>query len=234
MGFTIGGIRDMRELRRVPRRRPRRDNHAPEVTAVAEYAGLWGWEVLPGALAGHDGAGRLFCSCAEPRCDSPGAHPLDPELVIRAGTTLEGVTRAWAECPGAGVLLPTGRSFDVVEAPHAAAELALLRMERLGLRLGPVALAPHGRVWFFTSPGTARLMPGLLDGMGWDAPTVDVRGLGPGHHITAPPSNHGGQGPVRWLRAPGPESALSPPDGRLLLGTLAYTCQRGADLPAAS
>ncbi|MET9660688.1 DNA primase, partial [Streptomyces sp. NPDC006510] len=51
MGFTIGGIREMRTG-------SRRRSRAARCTAVAEYTGLWGWAVAPGARAA---AGR--CSC---------------------------------------------------------------------------------------------------------------------------------------------------------------------------
>ncbi|NDZ98281.1 DNA primase, partial [Streptomyces sp. SID10116] len=43
---------------------------------------------------------------------------------------------------------------------------------------------------------------------------------------TAPPSDRGGLGPVRWLRAPALDSATNPPQARLLLGTLAYVAHR--------
>ncbi|MGW3718990.1 bifunctional DNA primase/polymerase, partial [Streptomyces sp. NPDC005133] len=44
MGFTIGGIREMRSG-------ARRRGRTAECTAVAEYTGLWGWAVAPGARA---------------------------------------------------------------------------------------------------------------------------------------------------------------------------------------
>ncbi|MEI7031083.1 DNA primase, partial [Streptomyces pratensis] len=64
MGFTIGGIRE----RRPGARRRGRD---AEGAAVAEYTGLWGWAVAPGARA-RSGS----CSCGDPVCPAPGAHPL--------------------------------------------------------------------------------------------------------------------------------------------------------------
>ncbi|MFD5763091.1 DNA primase, partial [Streptomyces sp. NPDC127044] len=54
MGFTIGSSRGMRESRPGTRRRGR----SSECTAVAEFTGLWGWDVVPGARAA---AGA--CSC---------------------------------------------------------------------------------------------------------------------------------------------------------------------------
>ncbi|WP_326596312.1 bifunctional DNA primase/polymerase [Streptomyces sp. NBC_01803] len=211
MGFTIGG---------------RRADPVSLTTAVAEYTGLWGWDVLPGARAGLGPDGRPGCSCGGADCPAPGAHPLDPTLLIPAGTTLDEATRAWARTPGASVLLPTGRDFDVIDVPAPAGLRALPPLERMGLPLGPVALAPHGRAWFFVAPGAAADLPRLLYRVGWDDAPLDLRGLGPGRHVTAPPSDHGGLGPVRWLRPPGLETAARPPRARLLLGVLAYACRR--------
>jgi hypothetical protein len=97
----------------------------------------------------------------------------------------------------------------------------------MGLPLGPVAATPDHRAHFFVAPGATAELPSLLYRMGWDDPTsLDLRGLGPGTHITAPPSDRGGLGPVRWLRSPALDSATKPPAARLLLGTLAYVAHR--------
>ncbi|MDT0378735.1 bifunctional DNA primase/polymerase [Streptomyces sp. DSM 42041] len=242
MGFTIGaigsGIREMRDLRET---RPggRRRGRAPEGTTVAEYTGLWGWAVVPGARAGRGGrvapaGGRTACSCGSARCPAPGAHPLPGADEVPAGATLDEATRAWARTPGAAMLLPAGRTFDVLEVSEEAGRRALVRLERMGLPTGPVAIAPHGRAWFLVAPGAAEDLPELLYRMGWDDTTgLDLRCLGKGDHITAPPSDHGGRGPVRWLRAPGLEQAAYPPEARLLLGTLAYVSHRALSLHGA-
>ncbi|MFE7749288.1 bifunctional DNA primase/polymerase [Streptomyces sp. NPDC057428] len=215
MGFTIGGIREMRSGG------PRRRRRAGGATAVAEYTGLWGWAVTPGARAA---AG--VCSCGDPACAAPGAHPLGFASEVPPGATLGMAADAWAEVPGASVLLPVGRSFDVLDAPETAGRRALVRMERMGLPLGPVAVTPTGRAQFFVAPGAAAGLPGLLYRMGWDDADLDLRALGAGAYITAPPSDLGGLGPVRWLRPPAPGTAAAPPQARLLLGTLAYICHR--------
>ncbi|WP_329206965.1 bifunctional DNA primase/polymerase [Streptomyces sp. NBC_00683] len=214
MGFTIGGIREMRSG-------SRRRGRAAEGTAVAEYTGLWGWAVAPGARA-SDGA----CSCGDSVCAAPGAHPLDFAQEVPAGATFSIAANAWAEVPGASMLLPVGRSFDVLDVAEAAGRRALVRMERMGLPLGPVTVTPAGRTQFFVAPGAAAGLPGLLYRMGWDDADLDLRALGPGSYITAPPSDLGGLGPVRWLRPPVPDTAVAPPQARLLLGTLAYICHR--------
>ncbi|MGQ4512606.1 bifunctional DNA primase/polymerase [Streptomyces sp. DW26H14] len=217
MGFTIGGLRDIRELRAASRRRGR----ATECTAVAEYTGLWGWDVMPGARSSAAGA----CSCGDPRCTEPGAHPLGFCPRVKAGATLDEVTRAWAEVPGAAVLLPVGERFDVIDVALGAGGPALARLERMGLPRGPVLATPAGRAYFFVAPGAAAELPTLLYRMGWDDADLDLAGLGPGSYVVAPPSPMGTLGPAHWLRPPSPDTAVLPP-ARLLLGTLAYTCHR--------
>ncbi|MEU0335320.1 bifunctional DNA primase/polymerase [Streptomyces sp. NPDC006193] len=215
MDFTIGGIR---EIRSGTRRRGR----LADCTAVAEFTGLWGWDVVPGARAASG-----VCSCGHADCTAPGAHPLAFAPRVPAGATLDEVSKAWAGFPGAAVMLPVGRAFDVLEVSEAAGRRALARLERMGLPLGPVAVTPDGRVHFLVAPGAAAGLPRLLYRMGWDDPAaLDLRALGPGAYITAPPSDRGGLGPVRWLRPPAPDSATRPPAARLLLGTLAYVAHR--------
>ncbi|MFC9247061.1 bifunctional DNA primase/polymerase [Streptomyces sp. NPDC057136] len=214
MGFTIGGIREMRSG-------SRRRGRSADGTAVAEYTGLWGWAVTPGARAS---AGN--CSCGDTACAAPGAHPLDFAQEVPAGAPLGIAAGAWAEVPGAAMLLPVGRTFDILDVAEAAGRRALVRLERMGLPLGPVAATPTGRAQFFVAPGAAAELPELLYRLGWDDADLDLRALGPGSHITAPPSDLGGLGPVRWLRPPSPDTAGAPPQARLLLGTLAYICHR--------
>ncbi|MFE9634493.1 bifunctional DNA primase/polymerase [Streptomyces sp. NPDC006463] len=219
MGFTIGGSRSTKEFRSGARRRGR----TSECTAVAEYTGLWGWDVVPGTRAASP-AGD--CSCGDTGCAAPGAHPLPFAPTVKAGATLDEVTEAWGEYPGAAVLLPVGRSFDVIEVSEEAGRRALVRLERMGLPLGPVVVTADGRAQFFVAPGAAAGLPQLLYRMGWDDADLDLRALGRGAYVTAPPSDRAGLGQVGWLRPPALDSAASPPQARLLLGTLAYICHR--------
>jgi hypothetical protein len=235
MVFTIGSMRVTRQQRTGVRSAvllealagvrtgARRRSHSSACAVVAEYAGLCGWSVVPGARVARGGAA---CSCGDGRCAAPGAHPLPFAEEIPAGTGMEQAARAWARVPGASVLLPTGRSFDVIEVSETSGHRALVRLERMGLGLGPVLLTPAGRAQFFVAPGAAAALPHLLYRMGWDDALLDLRCLGPGDHVTAPPSDAGGLGPVRWLREPLPDSVPQPPEARLLLGTLAYVCHR--------
>ncbi|KAF4410888.1 MULTISPECIES: bifunctional DNA primase/polymerase [Streptomyces] len=222
MGFTIGGIR---ELRSGTRRRGR----ASDCTVVAEYTALYGWDVVPGARAGRTpGETSGACSCGAADCPAPGAHPLPFGPEVPAGATLGEVTAAWSEVPGAAVLLPVGRSFDVIDIAEAAGRHALARMERMGLPLGPVAATPEGRAHFLVAPGACAELPELLYRTGWDDTRLDLRCLGPGSHITAPPSDLAGLGPVRWLRPPTLDTVGRLPQARLLLGTLAFVSHRSA------
>lgn len=236
MVFTISGLRDMRDsrqqqegVREIPRTRPyarpgvRRRSHAGMCTTVGDYTGRCGWAVVPGARVARGGGP---CSCGDAACTAPGAHPLPFADEIPAGAPAALAAQAWARVPGAAVLLPTGRAFDVIEVAEAPGRRALVRLERMGLRLGPVLVTPAGRAQFFVAPGAAAELPHLLYRMGWDDAELDLRCLGPGEHVTAPPSDHGGLGPVRWLREPLTEGVRQPPEARLLLGTLAYVCHR--------
>ncbi|WP_149178911.1 bifunctional DNA primase/polymerase [Streptomyces sp. TRM49041] len=231
MGFTIGGTR-IREMRSgwtgltgltglTLSGARRRATRAAECTVVAEYTGLWGWDVAPGARAAS-GA----CSCGDAACTAPGAHPLGFAPEVPAGASLDAVAEAWSGFPGAALLLPVGRSFDVLEVAEEAGRRALVRLERMGLPLGPVCVTPTGRAQFFVAPGAAAELPRLLYRMGWDDADLDLHCLGAGSWITAPPSDHAGLGPVRWLRAPSLDATHAPPQARLLLGTLAYICHR--------
>ncbi|MER5767474.1 bifunctional DNA primase/polymerase [Streptomyces sp. NPDC001985] len=219
MGFTIGSSRGIRDIRSGSRRRGR----TAECTVVAEYTGLWGWSVVPGARVVAGG-----CSCESAGCAAPGAHPLPYADEVPAGATLDRVLAAWARQPEAALLLPVGRTFDILDVAAPAGRRALVRLERMGLPLGPVTATPDGRCQFFVAPGAADDLPDLLYRMGWDDADLDLHCLGPGDHITAPPSDHAGLGPVDWLRPPSLDTAVAPPEARLLLGTLAYICHRSA------
>jgi hypothetical protein len=235
MVFTIGGMRESRQQRTGARAASRavappggrtgvrRRTHAGACTTVADYAGRCGWAVVPGARVPRGGGP---CSCGDAGCKEPGAHPLPFADEIPAGAPPALAAQAWAQVPGAAVLLPAGRSFDVIEVAEAPGRRALVRLERMGLRLGPVLLSPAARAQFFVAPGAAAELPHLLYRMGWDDAELDLRGLGPGDHVTAPPSDLSGLGPVRWLREPLPDGVPQTPEARLLLGTLAYVCHR--------
>ncbi|MGV9313141.1 bifunctional DNA primase/polymerase [Streptomyces sp. NPDC003691] len=180
------------------------------------------------ASASASAARSGVCSCGVARCPSPAVRPLPFAAEIPAGATLDEVGDAWSAVAGAAVLLPVGRSFDVLDVAAGAGRRALVRMERMGLPLGPVTATPDGRCQFFVAPGAASALPELLYRMGWDDADLDLHCPGPGEYIAAPPSEFAGLGPVDWLRPPSLDTAAAPPEARLLLGTLAYICHRSA------
>ncbi|MEZ0068591.1 hypothetical protein ABIA32_004620 [Streptacidiphilus sp. MAP12-20] len=142
---------------------------------------------------------------------------------IRCEAAAEYTARwGWAvEHDGPSIRLLTGHGFDVLDVPEPAGCESLVRLERMGVRPGPV-LAAHGRALFFVAPDTASRLPELLYRTGWDDADLDLLPHGPGSSVPAPPSPG-----ARWLRPPTAESAIRPPDPKLLLGTLAYASHRG-------
>src|SRR5208283_1855341 len=103
----------------VVRRRSRRkaadrsDRRDPLGQAAGNYATL-GWPVCVGAHLPLDGlkTGRA-CSCDRVGCPAPGAHPVSPTWQMQATVDTATIRQWWATRPGAGVILVTGRVFDV-------------------------------------------------------------------------------------------------------------------------
>ncbi|WP_245833859.1 bifunctional DNA primase/polymerase [Streptomyces aidingensis] len=189
---------------------------------AAHYAAERHWEVLPGAwLEQHTGV--LRCSCADEHCDAPGAHPLTPVWETQVAGSATAARALWAARPRASVLLPTGRSFDVLEVPEHAGCLALARMERMGISLGPVSATPTGRMMFFVLAGSAARTPVLLRRSGWAAGRLDLTAHGEGGYIPAPPTRMGPRGLVQWVRRPTVANRWLP-DAEELVPPLAYGC----------
>src|SRR5689334_15495012 len=123
--------------------------------AALWYAEVLNWDVTPGEFVVLDGQ-AITCSCGDPDCARPGAHPRnepDAWWSYQASTD-ERVIRAWWErSPGAPIILPAGRHFDVISVPERAGRWSLARLERMSMPLGPVAVTPNGRFLFFAAPG---------------------------------------------------------------------------------
>ncbi|MEU3659317.1 bifunctional DNA primase/polymerase [Streptomyces sp. NPDC032940] len=192
-------------------------------TAV-RYAEERHWDVFPGAwLEAADGVQR--CSCGEPACAAPGAHPAHEDWAARATGSATVARRMWQKQPAASVLLPTGRTFDAVEVAESAGFLALARMERMELTLGPVTLAPDRRMRFFVLPGAAAKVPELLRGLGWSPRSLDLAVLGEGGYVAAPPTRVGTRGAVQWVCRPTAANRWLP-DVEEVISPLAYACGR--------
>ncbi|MGW6458578.1 bifunctional DNA primase/polymerase [Streptomyces sp. NPDC055078] len=193
---------------------------------AVRYAEERHWDVFPGTWL-EAGEGREYCSCGERDCASPGAHAARPDWASLATGSATGARRLWGKQPKAAVLLPTGRSFDAIDVPESAGFLALARLERMQLPLGPVTRTPERRMLFFVLPGAALKIPGLLRSLGWAPGAIDMLARGEGHYVAAPPTRVGGAGAVQWARRPTPANRWLP-DADELISPLAYACGREA------
>ncbi|HET9380548.1 MAG TPA: bifunctional DNA primase/polymerase [Streptomyces sp.] len=192
-------------------------------TAV-RYAEERHWDVFPGTwLEAADGVHR--CSCGDAACAAPGAHPARKGWQSEATGSATAARRMWQKWPTASVLLPTGRSFDAISVPETAGFLALARMERMDLTLGPVTLTPNRRMEFFVLPGAATKVPDLVRKLGWVPSSLDLVTLGEGGYVAAPPTRFGSRGAVQWACRPTHANRWLP-DAEELISPLAYACGR--------
>ncbi|MBZ6231060.1 bifunctional DNA primase/polymerase [Streptomyces olivaceus] len=202
---------------------PQQRGTSPLETAV-RYAEERHWDVFPGTwLVAADG--RQLCSCGAAACAAPGAHPAREDWAAQATGSASAARRMWEQQPTASVLLPTGRTFDAVDVPETAGFLALARMERMELALGPVTLAPDRRMRFFVLPGAAVKVPELVRRLGRPPRTLDLGVLGEGAYVAAPPTRFGARGAVQWACRPTPANRWLP-DVEELIPSLAYACGR--------
>nr|WP_320780041.1 bifunctional DNA primase/polymerase [Streptomyces sp. CRN 30] len=192
--------------------------------AAVRYAEERHWDVFPGTwLEDVDGVQR--CSCGQPACAVPGAHPAREDWAGQATGSATVARRMWSEQPAASILLPTGHTFDAIDVPETAGLLALARMERMDLTLGPVTWTPDRRMQFFVLPGASVKVPELVRKLGWSPLSLDLTALGEGQYVAAPPTRYGSRGPVQWARRPTAANRWLP-DAEELISPLAYACGR--------
>ncbi|MER0246518.1 bifunctional DNA primase/polymerase [Streptomyces sp. HSW2009] len=196
--------------------------------AAVRYAEERHWEVHPGTwLEVVEGGER--CSCGRLDCPAPGAHPERADWVGSASGSPAAARRMWSEHPKASILLPTGHNFDVIDVSESAGCLALARMERMDLPLGPIACTPGRRMLFWVMAGGAAKFPHLVRELGWTPAAMDLIPRGEGDYVVAPPSRVGSQGAVLWARQPTAVNRWLP-DAEELASALAYACGREASL----
>lgn len=223
MEKTIPGAQAVYAAGRTAGRIPQQRGE-PLLEAAVRYAEERHWDVFPGTwLEAVDGV--QHCSCGDPACAAPGAHPAHEDWAARATGSTTAVRRLWQQQPAASVLLPTGRTFDVVSVPETAGFLALARLERMKSALGPVILTPERRMQFFVLPGACARVPELLRALGWSPASLDLVALGEGAYVAAPPTRYGSRGAVQWARRPMPTNRWLP-DVEELISPLAYACGR--------
>ncbi|MFF0964362.1 bifunctional DNA primase/polymerase [Streptomyces sp. NPDC003703] len=219
MEKTIPGAEAAQTAGQIP---GQRGDSLPE-TAV-RYTEERHWDVVPGTwLVTADGTPR--CSCGDPGCTAPGAHPAHEDWAARATGSATVARRMWQQQPDASILLPTGRSFDALCVPESAGFLALARLERWELTPGPVLLTPGRRMQFLVLPGACAKLPGLVRRLGWSPGSLDLAALGEGGWVAAPPTRCGSRGAVQWACRPTPANRWLP-DAEELVPALAYACGR--------
>jgi hypothetical protein len=193
---------------------------------AVRYAEERHWDVFPGTWL-EAGPGVERCSCGAPGCPTPGAHPARADWATQATGSAVVARRLWSKQPRASILLPTGRTFDALDVPETAGCLALARMERMGVPLGPIASTPNRRMLFFVAPGAAAKVPELVRKMGWPPSVLGLVARGEGGYVAAPPTRFGSHGSVQWARQPTAANRWLP-DVEELISPLAYACGREA------
>src|SRR5260370_4738027 len=144
------------------RRAGRRRANEPMGLAASRYAAM-GWPICPGVeprdrqarerpprerptgqRVPQQGSSGRACSCDRVGCPAPGAHPLSPAWKLEATAEAAVVRGWWGLRPQAGILLVTGRVFDVLDVPGRAGLIALERLAESGTAAGPLAIGrPH-------------------------------------------------------------------------------------------
>ncbi|WP_344565447.1 bifunctional DNA primase/polymerase [Streptomyces axinellae] len=190
--------------------RPRRHSQRSPMRSMALTAATeWRWPVVPGAALAPSPSRRqskqtlaegeqASCSCPDPECAVPGAHPFDP--VLLAATTDAAMVRWWwTNRPEAPVILATGGTAPcALSLPAVAGARALATFERTGVRLGPVIATPT-RFSVLVEPYAIEELGELLYAQDW-VPS-SLRFHGDGGYVVLPPSRTGA-GQARWERQP--------------------------------
>jgi len=213
------------------RSRHRRREGGRLAAAAAEYARL-GWPVCLGAYPPDQSAGRA-CSCDRVGCPAPAAHPMSAAWQLLASCEPGTVRQRWADHPGANIVLPTGRVFDVLDVPAAVGTTALAMMQQAGVQPGPVA-AGAGRVLFFVATRGAPEDEDEWWSCHLDCAPEDVDDVASlrwhcrDSFVLAPPSRDPFGVPARWLIPPPADGPGALPDAVRLLEFLADACEEEA------
>ncbi|MET7639321.1 bifunctional DNA primase/polymerase [Streptomyces sp. NPDC005438] len=207
-------------MREILGRRRRTSN--PLRDAAMSYAGQWRWPVLPGATATTaehrtatpatspspaPSSTAAHCSCGQPDCAVPGAHPHDPVL-LAATTDPAMIHWWWTRTPEAPIILATAApvagslSPCAISLPAVAGAQALPLFDRRGIRVGPV-VAARERFSLLVRPYGLEELGELLYAQDWVPSSLRF------HHqdgyLPLPPSRTG-SGQVRWERPPAVEA----------------------------
>jgi hypothetical protein len=196
------------------------------VAAARDYAAM-GWACSPGAHPLTDG--DRACSCDRVGCPDPGAHPVSATWARQAEVDPDVLTRWWNERPQANIILPTGRIFDVFDVPAAAGLMALDRIDREDVPVGPVAVSGGERHLFFVATRGAPVDEDEWWSCHLDcspenvAETPGMRWHCRDSYVVAPPSVLPYGREVSWIRPP---DGAALPDPLRLLEILADSCEQ--------
>lgn len=200
-----------------------------QVESALWYAQTRHWDVYPGAWRKR--GEHASCSCPRAACPAAGAHPQDEEWRADATTAARTIRWWWGMRPEASIVLPTGRTFDVIEVPAAVGRVAMERILRLGLRLGPV-LGDRQRHRFLVVPGIREELPDLLSWLGWPhSDRLDLRCYAEGDYVTAPPMGLTTRSRTHWVVEPTLDNRLLP-YGRDIIPTITYASLQLAEQAA--
>lgn len=212
---------------------------APMLDAAIEYAS-YGVAILPShhpigldlePEAGAQGRGSpitdLECSCRDPDCATPAAHPFGPISIHHATVNAGRIARWFTAFPEANIASPAGTSFEVLQLRHPAPVGQLLAWltanEAIhGIEPGPILTTGTGSLRFLVRTGEhtdPHAPEPLLPTEIASRINPDVRRLAHGILVLLPPSRLVNRAKVTWVRPFDAHMAMLP-DGRHLLDLL--------------
>jgi bifunctional DNA primase/polymerase-like protein/AAA domain-containing protein/primase-like protein len=188
------------------------------------YARHRGWPVFP--LHGiRDGR----CTCADPKCDSPGKHPRTEHGVKDATSDTGTIQRWWAQWPDANIGGTTGGTsgVDVLDVdPRHYGDETLRELERKHEELPKTVLSLTGgggcHVFF-------RHIPGLKNSNGEIGEGIDLKT--DGGYVVLPPSRHFSGRQYAWEGASRPDEVSPAPFPEWLLSIASGTKGNGHHVP---
>src|SRR5208282_3593829 len=137
------------------------------------------------------------CRCGDPKCDSPGKHPMTPHGVKDATTEEEQIHRWWQLHPHANYGVATGSASRLVVLDIDSKHGGLASLEKLEAEFGHLLDGPRVRtgggglhLYFRHPDGTISNRAGILPG-------VDVRAEG--GYVVGPGSLHVSEKPYLWV-----------------------------------
>jgi putative DNA primase/helicase len=151
---------------------------------IAIFLGGRGIAVFP-LFTIDDGA----CSCGNPKCGSPGKHPLTANGVLNATTDRGLILEWWATYPDANIGIATGDASGIVVLDidaKSGGEETLTNLEQRNDMLPDtwaVETGGGGLHFYFQMPNVD-----VRNSAGAIGPGIDVRGNG--GYVVAPPSLH--------------------------------------------